>query len=250
MGKRRLALFVVLVGVIGVVFWLAAKQEAQRAPQNDTPTDVKRGELNDRQRAHSELYKGRRRDADKLGDNTEGRDIRIRMGPEFYGSGGTGPQLSRAEYIRSKTCSADAIVLATAISKESQLTPDEKFIFTDYQFSVAQVVKDDKAAPIDADEGIVVTQGGGKVRLDGQVIELVDDSQQGIVLEDKYLLFLKRVPTTGAYEIISGSARVDGENRLKRNDDPHKGKGLHGSSLSSVVDSIAEYTNGNGCSTS
>jgi hypothetical protein len=248
MGKKHLALFVVLVLAIGAMFWFAAEQEAQRAPKNDIPTDVKRGELTDRQRAHSELYKGRERDTKKLSDVAKGRDILIRMGQE-YGSSGPGTQLSRAEYIRSKSCSADAIVLGAAESKESQLTPDEYFIFTDYQFSVAQVLKDDKVAPIDVNKGVVVTQGGGKIRLDGQVIELIDGLQQAIVLRDKYLLFLKRVPASGAYEIISGSARIDSRDRLKRIDDPHKDNGLHGSSLSLVVDSIAEYTNDGRCTT-
>ena len=249
MNKKRLALFAVLAGAIGFVFWFAAEQEAQRDTKNDTPTDVKRGELTDRQRAHSELYKDRRRDADKLGDNTEGRDILIRMGPEFYGSSESGPQLSEQEQLKNKSCGADAIIVGTAVSKESQITPDEYYIFTDFQFSVAQLLKDDKSVPINTSEGIGVTQGGGKIRLDGQVIQLDDGSQQGIDLGDKYLLFLKRVPATGAYEIIPGSVRIDSENRLKRIDDPHKGKGLHGSSLSSVVDAIAEYTNGKLCST-
>jgi hypothetical protein len=239
MKRKQFVLVLIATFIVTVVIGFATRQEAQDK-KSQAPTDITRGILTERQRSHSELYKGRRRDTKKLTELTNGSGFVVNIGQE-YGSFEFGPQPTLLEAIRDSYCAADAIVLAKAVSNESQLTPDENFIFTDYQFSITQILKDDQSASLAKNPIIVVTRGGGKVRLNGQVIELIDNSEQRIILGDHYLLFLKRVPTTGAYRTTTGATRIDSNGHLQRLNDLHQRENLHGVEVSLAIGLIKDY---------
>jgi hypothetical protein len=76
-------------------------------------------------------------------------------------------------------------------NKSSQLTEDVDFVFTDYELTIEEVLKDNEYAHWLPNIGFTLTQPGGKVRLDGYVIEAEDALFRPLVIGERYALFLK-----------------------------------------------------------
>ena len=106
---------------------------------------------------------------------------------------------TKAEVLRDLSCKADAIVLGSPKSKASHLTEDETYIYTEYEFSVQNVIKDNSASPIKVNSSIQVTRPGGLIKLNDTVVKLDDDSYAPLQINKQYLLFLRYVPRAKGY---------------------------------------------------
>jgi hypothetical protein len=225
------------VGGIGVV----SSQRAQKEDVSEKATPIRRGIMTARQREHSKLFSGRSIDSKKLTDSGN-KELTLTVGLE-EGSFSSEERPTINELIRDLTCESDAIVVGIPTSKQSQLTPEEDFIFTDFNIAVATVLKDDSRRSIRGVNDIIVSRAGGKVSFDGHTITVVDRSATRLLSGTSYLLFLKRVPKTGAYTTLRGSSSILDNGETQKLTEQNRGEIPSGTSFSKVADLINLYAN-------
>jgi hypothetical protein len=179
---------------------LAEKQ----LPNKEEPTPVQEGVMTGRQKKHAKLFKGYGASRKvKLADlPSETGEVNVQL---MVGDMPLPRSFNLAEYLQQSACAADAVIIGTVSSKASQLTEDGSFTFTDYEVKVVEVLKDNPAAPIQADGSVTVTRAGGAVRLNGRTLRATDFAEKSLEANGRFLLFLKYLPETGAYRPYIGS---------------------------------------------
>jgi len=108
---------------------------------------------------------------------------------------------------------SDAVIRGRVTKKTSQVTEDDAFLFTDHDVEVAEVLKDNAAAPLAPGATITVTWPGGKVLLDGVIVTAIDQNLLPLPTNGHdIVLFMKFLPQTGAYYNAPGNAayEIDG----------------------------------------
>jgi hypothetical protein len=192
-----LALLMVTLVISGIF------AQGRKPQQAEEPTDVRAGVLTEREKKHSKLYDryatGRRLDAPAAG---EGQEPEVYVEPPIAVVSDQPSADAYADFLRGLTCESDAVLLVRVGDKTSQLTEGRDFIFTDYGVTVEQILKNDPSDPVAPQARLVVTRPGGAVKVNGRVARATDASFQRLEAGREYLLFLKRVPETGAYEAL------------------------------------------------
>lgn len=214
----RLAQCIGLVSLlIGLCFISVFSGAPVSGSQQEKATLIKEGVLTRRQREHSKLFKAYG-SGQKLTDlvRQEG-EIEIRNAAPLSGGVPDSPIATRSDALKHDVCIADAIITGTVKEKSSQLTENEEFIFTDYQLTVGDVVKQNTSSTILIGSDITVTGPGGRILLQGKRIRAIDSVLPPLKVGQRYLIFLKYIPTTDSYrEIESGATfRVDGHGITK-----------------------------------
>lgn len=92
---------------------------------------------------------------------------------------------------------ANVIVVGRPVAVHPHLTSNRSFVFSDYEFYVDRVLKND-GAPLGS--MIVVGCPGGILDYRGKIVETVYPNFEPFSLNDTYLLFLTRIPETGAFQ--------------------------------------------------
>lgn len=179
-----------------------------RRQQAEDATPVQPGVMTQRQRVHSGLYGGRgaqgktlREQSDEQARAGKGGDVNVIVSPGTPVFSPSPDQKSTP--LERAVDASDAVVIATVTARESQLTEDERYVFTDYEVAVKEVLKDNAASPISASDTMTVTRPGGKVLVGGHLITVVDEGVKPLSVGDEYLLFLKFIPETGTYAAVS-----------------------------------------------
>lgn len=178
-------------------------QQDMISNKNEEMTLVQEGVMTGSQREHSKLYDNRVRGRKKLGDIKQSVNIIIPV-PWFEPAEENTPTATSIEDIlQAEACRADVVVLGVVKSKASQITEDGYAIFTDYEVDVEEVLKGSSDTKVQPNGKIVVTRPGGAVKLNGNVIRMIDKSFQPLETGERYLLFLRFIPSTGAYQWVS-----------------------------------------------
>jgi hypothetical protein len=99
------------------------------------------------------------------------------------------------------TCDSDAVILAKATSGSSHPTTDQGYIYTDWQFAVEQILKNNPKAPINSGGSIVVTRPGGVLEIGGRKVYAQPKQFRDFALGEELLLYVRFVPQTGAYAL-------------------------------------------------
>jgi hypothetical protein len=171
------------------------------------PTPIQVGIMSDQQRQHSKLYGNYKyeRTLDSYPSEwfANGQEPGPYIGPGLVITSPDAPPLSFDDVIKDLKCDADAVVIGVVKSKESQLTDNKEFIFTDYIVTPSEVFKNNPAASILAGKDISVSRPGGRIQINGRTVGAVDSSFKLLNLTRNYLLFLKYIPETGAYRSVS-----------------------------------------------
>ena len=98
----------------------------------------------------------------------------------------------------------DLIAIGHPIQQLSHLTPSNKSVYTDYDFVVDQVVKNNAAAPMSPQTHIVVTRLGGVVKVTTAsgpaTIEMSMGFYPPLESGTTYLMFLGYVRASGGYQ--------------------------------------------------
>jgi hypothetical protein len=197
------------------------KEEAAYLRELVDATPVQLGVLTEQQRVHSKLaiyaryeialtgLKGGKKISEAV-TNLKGKVYELCISPGLT-------ELPSAEtpssFFGELASKSDSVIRGMTRRKVSQITDNDSFVFTDYYVVVTEVLKDDSAAPLHPQEVIVVTRPGGKVLVEGAVIRATDEGIPPLPLGDHdLLLFLRRVPETGAYTATryDGTFEVDG----------------------------------------
>lgn len=175
----------------------------RQQPEKEDATPVQEGVMTAKQRAHSKLFKGygAATGGKKIRDLVAERgdvDLRNEVGDVILPR-----SFSLHSYLQNLTCQADAVVVGTVTAKSSQVTADESFIFTDYELTADEVLKNNSGSPIQPGGGITVTRAGGAVKINGHVARATDFSQRPLQVGEHYVLFLRYIPATGGYMYVS-----------------------------------------------
>jgi osmotically-inducible protein OsmY len=252
MRKKKFGLLLSFLVVVAISTAYTFRSQGQKGSdsKSEVATPVQEGVMTDRQKEHSKLYgsykgRGRLRDlVQSSGSASKGFTI-LSGTPELSVRP---PDSTSGEMVRDLAARADAVVLGLVTDKASQLTEGGDFIFTDYHLTVEQVLKNNGTGSLRSQSIITITRPGGKVLLDGQVIEVRDRSFKPFALGGRYLLFLKRVPTTGAYRAVNYKASFQiNNNKIETLTDAPDGQ-LVGEDAASFMNdvriAIADYGNG------
>jgi len=205
MCKRLIAILSASV-LIGLgAYTVTRSQQKGATPEKDEATVVKVGVMTAQQRLHSRLYQSYKglekpireliREALAKGQN-DGIFIFTSLGDPIFRPDANSGEFNVLERL---VCGADAIIIGTVKSRSSQLTEDELYVFTDYELTVEQVLKDNPFTQVAPSSVIIVSRPGGKVMIDGYTVSAVDESLKPLSKGGRYPLFLKYIPATGAY---------------------------------------------------
>lgn len=207
--QKTLILSLVLVAVLLSLVRLSVTQSQIDVKEIATP--VTKGVMSEKQKEHSKLYSAYRKTT-KLPDLTrqqggnQNQEVNISILPAIpeLATSGAGTASDALEKLAAK---ADVVVIATAINKTSQITEDETFVFTDYDLSVIEVLKDSPS--VQPQSVITVTRPGGKILLEGRVINVRDRSFEPLAIGGKFLLFLRYIPATGSYQAVNDQSSFE-----------------------------------------
>ena len=165
---------------------LLAKEEA---------TVVHDGRLNEKQKHHRKLFKHSGRRLSEIAAQQTG-EVQVVEGLPFVVDTQKTP---RRPVFQSALCNADAVVVGTIKEKSPHFTEDEKFIFTDYQVIVDEVIKNNAASPFAASSLITTTRDGGALVLNNRIFRATQEGFNPPSVSKRYLLFLRFIPETDSY---------------------------------------------------
>ena len=167
------------------------------------------------QKEHGKLFRSYRGPG-KLTQAEPGKDISVLVGGEApvrpYGPNYTRP----SAHLSRISCSSDAIVIGTLTDQVSALTEYENFIFTDATFIVESILKNNDRQTIRQGAEIVVTRPGGQLRMQGRWIRAEDNNFQRFQLRRRYVLYLRFIPATGAYQAFADRSFELGPQNFRR----------------------------------
>lgn len=164
--------------------------------KHEEPTVIQEGILSAKQKAHSKLFKHH---GPKLRDIAAKRTGVIEVEEEVGLVIDTRASTPDVPVLQSAVKNADAVVVGVLKSKSSQLTEEGNFIFTDYEMSVEEVIKNNSISPIQINSVITVTRDGGAVDIKGRIFTAKRGDFKPTLVGNRYLFFLRFVPETGAY---------------------------------------------------
>lgn len=121
-------------------------------------------------------------------------------------------------------CDSDLVVLGkTGTRHGSHMTADKDFLYTDWDFVVEEVLKDNPKAPVHAGTAILITRPGGALQVNGRMVYAICSDLSDFVTSREYLLYLRFVPETGAYAVETGwrGFGFSGEKTLGLGASPH-----------------------------
>jgi len=99
------------------------------------------------------------------------------------------------------TAGSDLIVEANVLAQRGFLDRDGTSIFTDYRIGVTHVLK---VRDVHVDPTLTVRRRGGAVPIDGGSVVSSENGFPAFQIGDHYVLFLRKSPQAGVYEIVSG----------------------------------------------
>lgn len=198
-----LSVLILLTVVMAVVALRGYTQNKSASAENQEATPVQPGVMTEKQKKHSSLYKnsgvGKKLTEIARTDGSAKVIVELPM-PVFYPDQ---PIPTSRQYLKELACKADAIVIGKVESKASQLTEEEDFVFTDYEMSVEEVIKNNPASPIGMNTNITITRPGGIVQVDGRIISSYLAAYKPFEIEKRYITFLSYVPTTNSYSALN-----------------------------------------------
>jgi hypothetical protein len=209
------------VSLFGLAIAYVVSNGSTSLSKQEDATPVQRGVMSAQQREHSKLYSkyNSERKISELIRKEKG-DVEVYRLTPLGADLSTGPIESTSDILKRASCDADAVVVAVVEAKSPQLTEDESFIFTDYEVSVEQILKDNESAPILPSSRITVTRPGGTILLNNKTVRAVDESFPQLRLRQRYVLFIQFLPAIGTYRSIesgeSFEVRGNDVERLKR----------------------------------
>jgi hypothetical protein len=201
----------ILTVVVSTTILSRTQAQINISTKDKDATPIKEGVMSERQKAHSKLF-----DANRAGKKISEtisqqakvkakapREFEIKVLPPLPFLSPVGQIKSNYEFLTEMTADSDAVLVGVVKEKNSQLTESGKFIFSDYLFQVEDVIKNNPKKPISTSELITLIRPGGKILLNGFTVTATDESYQNLNAGEKYILFLKFVPETGAYQSVN-----------------------------------------------
>jgi hypothetical protein len=108
-------------------------------------------------------------------------------------------------------CGADAIVTGHPAASMAHLTASRENIYTDYDFVVDQIIKNNTAAPLSVSKHVVITRPGGSLQLGTGTLKTVNsrpDRYPALQSNREYLIFLGYISASGGYQPYGADATL------------------------------------------
>jgi hypothetical protein len=112
-------------------------------------------------------------------------------------------EMDSANELANRACESDLIVVGITGKSTSHATADQGYIYTDWKFTVENVLKNNSKAPAKQGSQIVVTRPGGTLLINGRTVSAKREDFRNFGEGEELLLYLRFVPQTGAY-LMSG----------------------------------------------
>jgi hypothetical protein len=109
----------------------------------------------------------------------------------------------------------DLVVVAKTGKGKSHPTVDQGYLYSDWQFTVDQVIKDKSTALVKAGNAVIVTRPGGVLEIAGRKFYAQPKDFRDFVPGEELLLYLKFVKETGAYSLHQPTYFAVSEETLK-----------------------------------
>jgi hypothetical protein len=94
------------------------------------------------------------------------------------------------------------VVVGSITSKQSQLTENGHFVFTDYSLEVGDVLKQRPEAGLTNGNLLTITDPGGAVRLDGRKIFVKIGREYPLKIGNEFVLFLRSLKDSESFRLI------------------------------------------------
>lgn len=210
-------MFLATLAIMAATIFAYDKKSQQNpsASKKEEATLIQEGGLTEQQKEHSKLHKQNYQSRRKLRDYPKG--VEKSYPPPWDRDLNNNAPKSIEAFLKTAACAADAVVVGSVSSKSSQFTEDGYSIFTDYEMTVEEVIKDNNSGHIRQNSNIVITRHGGAVEFNRKIFRVSDQSFEPFEIGGKYLLFLKFVPATGAYRALNSESSFElKQNKVKR----------------------------------
>jgi hypothetical protein len=191
----RLLAIIVAISAAAVSTIIVLRPTAQTLPKNklpedDAPTKLQNRIMSDEQKQHGKLFRHSEKERSLI--RKGGGDITTVIGEPWEDVSSSSEGHSEIkEYLEKMACSSDLVILGKVLAKTSQLTEDDKSIFTDYQVELEQVFKSRANRMLKQGDVVTITRSGGAVELDGRIIRVYDKTYKALRHGKTYVLFLK-----------------------------------------------------------
>lgn len=161
---------------------------------------------------HSRLYNGYNDKSLRELAASDAPAIGVKIGPPMPFVSSTPSTFTVRDFLGTNACAADVIMVGAVRSMSASLTEDEHFVFSEYQMHIEVILK---SGPMALETGgqMTVVRPGGTVLIDGKSVSAIDTAYEPLLPGQKYLLFLKLIPKTGAYAALNSqtSFRIRGD---------------------------------------
>lgn len=226
--KKKRVVFIVLLAITGLVALYdvardaggrtaASRQKIEGVSRQreliltrENATPIREGVLTEKQKKHGKIYHGYegvtrgRRIAELI---REKGDVELRGPLSEVPRVVPPPPLS--EILARVTCESDAVIIGTVRGRSSHLMEGGTFLFSDYEIVVDEALKNSLASAPAPASTITVTRAGGAVLLNGRFVRAIDWEMAPLEVGERYLLYLKYLPETGAYRPTYGTALLE-----------------------------------------
>lgn len=107
--------------------------------------------------------------------------------------------------LKALALNSDVVVVGTPKSRQSSLTASHKFVFSDYDVVITQVLFDLKNT-VASGNSIVVSRPGGVIDLGGHEFRAIDAGFPLFRLGQQYLFFLHQISSSSSYSVKASAA--------------------------------------------
>lgn len=204
-APKIIILCVALFMIIGIIATAGSQTQTGNQPQQDEATVVKRGQATDKEKEYSKEYRKIYSDraGKKITEIKQKGNIGVSIGVGSYPRSKDEGVISINQFLEKLSCQTDTIVEGVIRNKKSHLSDDETFVFTEYNFDVKKVLKNNAKLTIGTNQTISITRPGGLIKVDNQLIKFEDLNYEPLKINREYLLFLKFVPLAKGYVTAS-----------------------------------------------
>jgi hypothetical protein len=99
------------------------------------------------------------------------------------------------------SCENDLVVLGEVGNGTSHATLSQSYIYTDWELTIKEVLRNDARSPAQVGQTIVVTRQGGTLTIRGRHVYTHDDDFKQFQSGAEVLLYLHYLPGTGTYSL-------------------------------------------------